>query len=1020
MLIESKRPELLESDIRHLAEDLFGILDIEVVKTLPSYLDQNFLIRTKSGAQYVFKIANPSEEKSVLDLQNKAMQYLQKTGFANLVPRVKLSKNGHDLEQVINRGQRFWIRVLSYLSGEILVHARPQKNALLKDIGHFLGNIDKALTNFEHAAAYRFMQWDLQQAAKIIGKNLHFFQQKEQCDLIDFFYQRFLQKTAKLLPTFRKQIIHADANNYNLLVQQDETVYGQLKAGGLLDFGDMVHTQLVNELAIAIAYAMQGKENPLEAILPMVEGYHETHPLTELEVEALFDLVCIRLCLTLSVGAHRQSIEPDNEYRDQREVAAWNLLRKLKSIPIEYAIARFRKSCHFSPTRNLAKNQNWIKQHPHLFGQPVNINFHKEEYLVFDLSIGTSEFAGIEWEDRKAIANHLVKRIKTANAKAGITRYNEARLFFNSKKYSVPNDEYEAYRNVHLGMDIILEEGSKALAVLDGTVHHIIQNDPEKDLKNAVVLRHEPTEGICFFTIYGNIKTDLQIGEKIDKNEVIGQLVFLNNWAPHLHFQLALDLVGFDKNFPVATAAEKATADFWKLVSPNPNLLLKIPAKKLKDTYYSLEEIIEKRKRLLGKNQKFYYQAPINIVRSKAQWLYDDTGRKYLDSLNNVTHVGHCHPKVVDAITRQSYLLNTNSRLLYENIVKYAERLVATLPEPLSVCYYVCSGSEANDLALRLARHFTGHQDMLILDGAYHGNTTAVEQISPNRFDGVGGKGAMPFIHKVPQPNLYRGMYQYGDEQAGEKYALEVKNIIDQLAAKGKGIAGFIGESLMGTAGQVVLPPHYLKNVYEYVRTAGGICIADEVQVGFGRVGEKFWCFETQAIVPDIVVMGKPIANGHPMAMVVTTPEIAEAYNTGMKYFNTFGGNPVSCAAGLAVLDIIEEENLQAHALEVGNYFLHQLKELQSQYALIGDVRGKGLYLGVEFVTNRSAKTPAKTENYYIAERMKECGIITYPNGKFDNCLKIKPPMVFNKVDVDYYVDSLSTILKETVIKKNY
>jgi 4-aminobutyrate aminotransferase-like enzyme/murein DD-endopeptidase MepM/ murein hydrolase activator NlpD len=706
-----------------------------------------------------------------------------------------------------------------------------------------------------------------------------------------------------------------------------------------------------------------------------------------------------------------------NDYRDEREKSAWVLLRKLKKIAPEYVEARLRYECGFSVSRESDASLAWIKENTAQLTKPVTHSFKKENYLVFDLGIGSEELIGYDWEDKKAVSDHLLRRMKDEGASMGITKYDEARLFFNSDRFKVPNPDYNEFRNVHLGMDIIMEVGTPIQAVLDGKIHHIVQNEAENDLKNSIIVKHEPIKGICFYTIYGNVKTDLMIGVKVTKGQTIGQLVFIDNWSPHLHFQCALDLVGFDENFPVTTSSENFQRAFWKAVSPNPNIILQIPEKQLVNPHYGTNEIIAKRSKFLGKNQKYYYQNPINIVRSRAQFLYDENGRKYLDSLNNVTHVGHCHPKVVEAITKQSQLLNTNSRLVYEGIVRYAERLVDTLPDPLSVCYFVCTGSEANDLALRLARHYTGQHDMLILDGAYHGNTTAVEQISPNRFDGPGGKGAMPFIHKIPQPNLYRGLFQYDDEKAGEKYGLEVQRIISELQAAGKGIAGMIAESLMGTAGQLVLPDGFLKHAFDHIRAAGGVCISDEVQVGFGRMGEKFWCFKTQDVVPDIVVMGKPIANGFPMAMVVTTPEIAEAYNTGMKYFNTFGGNPVACAAGLAVLDVIEEEKLQQHAGVVGDYFLKSLVDLKKQHKIIGDVRGKGLYLGIEFVKDHETKTPAKAENYYISERMKEKGIISYPNGNFDNCLKIKPPLVFAKQDVDYFVNTLDNILNESVLQ---
>ena len=1010
MLITTNRPTINKQECLDFAKELFGLKQPHLVKVLPSYLDQNFLVAA-NGQHYVLKVANPVEELTVLEMQNQAMQFLEKKDLIGLIPTAFPARSGNTIEVITKDKQQLPIRLLSYLSGEILATAKPLKKNVLRKLGQFLGKVTLELKSFQHPAAHRFMQWDLQQASKVITQNIAYVTDTKQKELIQFFFDRYIQNTERIHQQLPKSIIHADANDYNLLIKTDAETFGKFQIGGLLDFGDMVYTQTVNELAIAIAYAMEGKVNPIETAIPIIVGFHQIHSLSESEIHCLFDLACLRLCQTLTVGAHRRIAEPENAYRDKREDAAWALLEKLRAISPAYATARFRHACGLLNHDNQLK---WIIKNQNQFGQICPYDFKQDNYLVFDLSVASKEFADIDWENRKAIASHLVNQIKGNDAAAGVTRYDEPRLFFYGDKFQFPTEDFIDYRNVHLGMDLIMEVGTPIYAVLDGTVHHIIQNEPEKDLKNSVILKHQPAESIEFYTIYGNIESSLKVGEFIKKGTLIGQLVFINNWSPHLHFQVALDMVGQDTNFPVTTSSDADLRDFWTNISINPNIILDFPEEELADEHYSVNEIIEKRSRFLGKNQKYYYQNPINLVRSKAQWFYDDKGRKFLDSLNNVTHVGHCHPKVVEAISQQAKMLNTNTRLVYEQLVKYAEKLVTTLPDPLSVCYFVCSGSEANDLALRLARHFTGQHDMLILDGAYHGNTTVVEQISPNRFDGPGGKGAMPFIHKVPQPNLYRGLYQYGDAQAGEKYALEVQKIIHQLQSKDKGFAGFIAESLLGTAGQVVLPAGFLKKSYEYVRQAGGICIADEVQVGFARMGTHWWCFETQDVIPDIVVMGKPIANGLPMAMVITTPEIAEAYNTGMKYFNTFGGNPVSCAAAMAVMDVIETEGLMQNALETGNYFQAQLRQLMAQHSLIGDVRGKGLYLGIEFVKDRLTKAPAKTENYYITERMKEKGIITYPNGKFDNCLKIKPPMVFNKVDVDFFVDTLDDILKET------
>ena len=396
--------------------------------------------------------------------------------------------------------------------------------------------------------------------------------------------------------------------------------------------------------------------------------------------------------------------------------------------------------------------------------------------------------------------------------------------------------------------------------------------------------------------------------------------------------------------------------------------------------------ILEARSRLLGRNLSVAYEKPLNIVRGEMQYLFDDEGRRYLDAYNNVAHVGHCHPKVVAAGQQQMALLNTNTRYLSELIIRYAERITATLPESLSVCYFVNSGSEANELALRLARAHTKARDLIVLEHAYHGNTTTLIDISPYKHDGPGGDGPPSWVHKVPLPT------SSSDAQVVIEIAGEIR------------LCGFVAESMPSVAGQIVLPDGYLQKVYEAVRAAGGVCIADEVQTGYGRIGTHFWGFEKYGVVPDIVVLGKPIGNGHPIGAVITTKAIAESFDNGMEFFSTFGGNNVSCAIGLAVLEVVQEEELQAHALQVGEHLLKGLRELQSHHGIIHDIRGSGLFIGVELVRDEA---PATTEARRIVNRMREEGILLGTDGPFHNVLKIRPPMPFSDSDADQLLSTL-------------
>jgi len=404
--------------------------------------------------------------------------------------------------------------------------------------------------------------------------------------------------------------------------------------------------------------------------------------------------------------------------------------------------------------------------------------------------------------------------------------------------------------------------------------------------------------------------------------------------------------------------------------------------------------IEEDRKRVLGRNLSIAYEKPLHVVRGEMQYLYDDEGRRYVDAYNNVAHVGHCHPKVVAAGHEQMKLLNTNTRYLSELIIRYAESLTRTLPDPLSVCYFVNSGSEANELALRLARAHTNARDMIVLDHAYHGNTTTLIDISPYKHDGPGGEGAPAWVHKARLPAS----------------ADDAEDVIDLLARIQTKLCGFIAESMPSVAGQIVLPDGYLKRVYEAVRLAGGVCIADEVQTGYGRIGTHFWAFEKYGVVPDIVVLGKPIGNGHPIGAVITTREIADSFNNGMEFFSTFGGNNVSCAIGLAVLEVVQEEKLQSHALTVGKQLLNGLRELQQQHEIITDVRGSGLFLGVELGKDGE---PATLVSNRIANRMREEGILLGTDGPFHNVIKIRPPMPFSHADADLLLTKMGQLFSE-------
>uniref|UniRef100_A0A3Q3W137 Uncharacterized protein n=1 Tax=Mola mola TaxID=94237 RepID=A0A3Q3W137_MOLML len=426
------------------------------------------------------------------------------------------------------------------------------------------------------------------------------------------------------------------------------------------------------------------------------------------------------------------------------------------------------------------------------------------------------------------------------------------------------------------------------------------------------------------------------------------------------------------------------------------------------------EETLEMRKRLIGQSCRlFYSDNPVKIVRARGQYLFDENGMRYLDCISNVHHVGHCHPSITKAATAQMELLNTNSRFLHDNIVLYADRLAATLPSRLCVFYFVNSGSEANDLALRLAQQYTQHEDVIVLDHAYHGHLKSLIEISPYKFRKLAGQ--KEWVHVAPLPDTYRGIYREDHPNPSQAYADTVKDLIEEAHRKGRKISAFFAESVPSVGGQIILPQGYSPKVAEYVRSAGGVFVADEVQTGFGRLGSHFWAFQQQDddFCPDIVTMGKPMGNGHPLACLVTTAEIAAAFTAnGVEYFNTFGGNPVSCAIGLAVLDVIENEDLRGNASRVGAHLKDLLTKLKTRHQIIGDVRGAGLFVGVELVTDRQKKTPATETAASLVKRLKEEDrICVSTDGPWENVLKFKPPMCFSVEDAEQVACCIDRIL---------
>src|SRR5215470_7924259 len=1010
-------PSFSFEEVTALARDLYG-LDV-AASPLPSERDQNFLLQDRSGGKYVFKIANSLEDRALLEAQQQAMARVAER--APRGQRIAPTQSGALLSEIRSAsGTRHFVWMVDWLPGVALGDLKRHSPELLRDLGRRVGRIDRALADFDHQAIHRDFHWDLANGLSVVREYESLITDAETRGLVVKFAAEFERDVAPVLPRLRKSAIHNDANDYNVIVCAGDDLHAKSRnVVGLIDFGDMIHSFTVADLAVAIAYAMLNKPDPLAVAAEIVKGYHAEYALIEDEIAALFGLARLRLCMSVCIGAHQRRHRPDDDYLTISQRPIRDTLPKLAQIHPRFAEAVFRHACALPPAPTAGPVIEWLRGNARTFASVLRDDLRAAPCLVLDLSVSSLLVSGDERENTEP---KLTERIFGAMAEAGVGigvgRYDEARLLYTSPLFSPGVALTGERRAVHLGIDLFTEAGAPVFAPIEGEVYAFAYNPAPLDYGHVIILKHRTSGGHTFYTLYGHLSAEslegLSAGGPVAKGEKIASLGLPGEnggWTPHLHFQLITDLLDSDCDFPGVCRASRR--DVWRGFSPDPNLILGIPEDRFPTREPNKAETLAARHRRLGKNLSVAYGEPVKIVRGWMQYLFDEEGRRHLDAYNNVPHVGHCHLRVVEAAHRQMALLNTNTRYLHDLINQYAAALCATLPDSLSVCFFVNSGSEANELALRLARAHTGRRDMIALEAAYHGHTNTMIDISPYKHDGPGGTGAPAWVHTAPIPDVYRGAHRRDDPQAGAKYARRVTEIVEQLSESGAGLAGFIAETCPSVGGQIFFPDGYLAEVYAAVRRGGGVCIADEIQTGYGRIGTGFYAFESQGVSPDIVALGKPIGNGHPIGAVVTTPEIAASFANGMEFFSTFGGNTVSCAAGLATLAVTLDEDLQSHALSVGHALLEGLRRLADRHEIVGDVRGSGLFLGVEFVRDRETLEPATEEASFVSNRFREAGILLGTDGPFHNVIKIRPPMPFSETDADLLAAAMDEILAE-------
>ena len=1005
-------PEITAAEAELITADLFGV--IGVATALPSERDLAFRLDSESGT-FVLKVSNATETRESLAAQLGAADAAARHGLP--VQQTLSTTTGDRLGEVDGH----LVRLLEYLPGTLLADVSPAGPALLRDLGATMGSLAEALVGYDHPAVPRDFHWDVARAAEVVRERRSAVTDPARHEILDLFLARFDAEVSPHLGELRRGVIHGDANDHNVVVDpghRDLPHERFSRVSGLLDFGDLMHSVVVAEVAVAAAYMALDSDDPVTSVCQVVAGFHERFPLTEAELAVLWNLVIARPALSVVNAAVQSAQRPDDPYLVVSEAPAWRGLATMLAIDQRGAHYRLRDACGLEAHPAAAE----VRSHLAASGPAPLLGVPWADLRTFpvDLSVGSELLDATVFEATTDEFDALLRSTVGGDPDAiGLGGYGEARLLYTTPAFASSDDPASERRTVHLGLDVWTRVGAALHAPLRGVVHIVRDNDSPLDYGPVVVLRHETAAGTSFFSLYGHLAREtlhhLVEGQVVEAGERFawaGSAEVNGGWAPHAHVQLILDLLGLDHDYP--GVGVPSLRDFWLGLSPDPALLLGLPAGSVPVVERPFDQTLADRQRLLAPSLSVSYDPPLRIVRGIAQTLYDDQARGYLDSVNNVAHVGHARPEVVRAGARQMGVLNTNTRYLHETVLRYAERLTATLPEPLSVCFFVNSGSEANDLALRLMRAHTGADDVVAVEHGYHGHTQALIDVSHYKHAGRGGRGAPEWAHIAAMPDPYRGEHRGYSRDTARAYAVDVSRCVDEAGGR---VAGMIVESMIGCGGQVVLPDGYLADAAAVIRGAGGLMIADEVQVGFGRVGPEFWGFATQGLVPDIVTVGKPAGNGHPLAAVVTTPEIAASFANGMEYFNTFGGNPVSAAIGLAVLDVIEADDLPANAARLGARIVDEGRELMGRHQLIGDVRGLGLYVGIELVRDRASLEPAAAEAAFVIERMKRLGVLVSTDGPHHNVLKIKPPLVWTDADVDRLLSTLDRVLGDRALQ---
>ena len=955
------RPDLDLATAARLAAELFGVEGDAV--ELGSHQDRNVRFASPEG-RVVLKVANRAWHREALEAQNAALVHVRAAGFG--APQPLPARTGELLVEAPVGGDVLPVRMLTYVEGSPLAEAGYLAPPVVSDLGRLAGRTAAALAGFEHPGLDHVGQWDLRRASALVRALLPSIAGDERRAITASAERDASARIAAVADRLRLQAIHGDITDDNVVGERDEA--GRVRPSAVIDFGDLGRGWLVAELAVACSSVLRHNPDRPLSVLPAVVAFHEQVPLDDADIEALWPLVVLRGAQLVAAGQHQASLDPDNPSAVEPLESEWSILEVALSVAPELVEAAVRDALGLGRApRHRAAAEAAAACMPLLPGV--------EGIAVVDLSTTSDHLHSGRFLEPGVVDALLVEAAGTG---AASTRWAEPRLPLTA---ALSADEPATLAT---GVDLVVPAGTAVAAPWDLEVVACGDRLVATSAAGRLVL--------------GGVDGAPAAGTRVVAGEPLGTA------SGRLSVQVVLD-PGVDLPLFVTPSARGAAA--LLTADPTPLLGTDVAAPDL-----DVRGLLERRDAVFARVQEHYYDEPMRVERGWQHLLIDTDGRCYVDMVNNVAAVGHGHPRLADAVDRQMRLLNTNSRFHYEAVAELSERLAALAPEGLDTVFLVNSGSEAVDLALHMAQVVTGRQDVVAVREAYHGWTYLSDAVTTSLYDNPQALETRPdWIHLASAPNPFRGRFR--GEGSGHDYGLELRELVERIASEGRPPAAYICEPVLGNAGGVMLPEGYLAEAYDAVRSVGGLCIADEVQVGYGRTGHYWWAFEMHGVTPDIITIAKAMGNGQPLGAVICRREVADAFAQQGSFFSSAGGSPVSCVVGLTVLGIIEDEGLQQNAARIGDRLIARCEELAERFPIVGEVHGMGLYLGVELVKDRTTLEPATAECYAICDRLRELGIVVQPTGERANVLKMKPPMCLTEEAADFYVAQLERVLTE-------